>query len=187
MHTPLHPKHHPIFLPSTIYLQVGLGTDIAGGYCPSMLSAARSCVIASRCLEDGTQNYRHNHHLDEAPPPEAEERGKEGAGPEARIDWKEALFMATMGGAKALGIEGQVGSFAVGKAFDALLVDVRGGGGGAGAVVCMEGVDGPEDVVQKWVNNGDDRHVREVFVQGKEVKHGRRLREEADGEGEQEA
>ena len=30
--------------------QVGLGTDVAGGYSPSMLSAMRSAVIASKAV-----------------------------------------------------------------------------------------------------------------------------------------
>lgn len=164
-------------------MQVGLGTDIAGGYCPSILSAVRHTVIASRCLEEGTDNYRHNHHLDEMPPAERrQEVGKQEKGGglsngQARIDWKEALWMGTMGGARALGIDKQVGSFTVGKAFDAVLVDVDVAGGGSGALVWMEGVDRTEDAVQKWVNNGDDRHVLEVWVQGREVKQGRRLRE----------
>lgn len=33
-------------------VQVGLGTDVAGGYSPSMLNAVRSAVIASRVVED---------------------------------------------------------------------------------------------------------------------------------------
>jgi cytosine/adenosine deaminase-related metal-dependent hydrolase len=49
---------------------------------------------------------------------------KEGEGP-VRIDWKEALWMATRGGAEALGLGDVVGALEKGKAFDALLVDVR--------------------------------------------------------------
>ncbi|EKU20913.1 guanine deaminase, partial [Nannochloropsis gaditana CCMP526] len=115
-------------------VKVGLGTDVAGGYSSSMLSAIRSCVLASRALEDG-----------------------------------EALWLATMGGAECLGLEEEVGSWAVGKAFDAVRVDVKKGG----AVVVLEGGgDSAEDLVEKWVNNGDDRHVLEVYVVGREIKHG---------------
>jgi guanine deaminase len=174
---------------------VGLGTDVAGGYSPSMLSAVRHAVVASRALQDGTDNYRHNHHLDgavhaekaqqqhvqEQEQEQEQEGGGEGEAVGGRIEWKEALWMATMGGARALGIEADVGAFGVGMAFDALVVDVVGGG----AVVCVEGVDAKEDWVQKWVNNGDDRHVVEVFVQGVEIKRGRRLREEGERKGEQ--
>ncbi len=146
-----------------------------------MLSAVRHTVIASRALEDGTDDYRHNYHLDAGAAGQEQGQGEDGKKerrPASRIEWKEALWMATAGGARALGIEGEVGSFAVGKAFDALLVDV----GAAGAVVYMEGMDEKEDGVQKWVNNGDDRHVLEVYVQGREIKQGRRLREEEEEE-----
>jgi len=34
------------------------------------------------------------------------------------------------------------------------------------------GGDSAEDLVQKWVNCGDDRHVVEVWVAGREIKKG---------------
>jgi len=73
-----------------------------------------------------------------------------------RIDYKEALWLATQGGARALGLEGVAGSFHPGKAFDALLVDPMSGGGG-GLMVFYPEDDSLEDVVQKFVNTGDDR------------------------------
>ncbi len=54
-----------------------------------------------------------------------------------------------------------VGSFAVGKQFDALLVDTAGGA----AFDCYEG-DSMEDRFQKFINLGDDRNIRAVWVQG---------------------
>ena len=52
-------------------VKVGLGTDVAGGYSPSMLSALRSAVVASKALrmqhlapaEHGTEPSRANCHL----------------------------------------------------------------------------------------------------------------------------
>lgn len=55
-------------------LQVGLGTDVAGGYNPCILSVVRSAVIASRVLEDGTERYRHG---GEAPSPAADPEPKD--------------------------------------------------------------------------------------------------------------
>ncbi|EWM24381.1 guanine deaminase [Nannochloropsis gaditana] len=155
-------------------VKVGLGTDVAGGYSSSMLSAIRSCVLASRALEDGVEEWRHGE--EEGDREGKKEGGKQGGeqwckeGREGmRIDWKEALWLATMGGAECLGLEEEVGSWAVGKAFDAVRVDVKKGG----AVVVLEGGgDSAEDLVEKWVNNGDDRHVLEVYVVGREIKHG---------------
>lgn len=37
---------------------MGLGTDVAGGYSPSMLVAVRSTVIASRVLFDGVDRWK---------------------------------------------------------------------------------------------------------------------------------
>ncbi|KAM3570564.1 hypothetical protein VYU27_007374 [Nannochloropsis oceanica] len=164
-------------------VKVGLGTDVAGGYSPSMLSAVRSCVIASRVLEDGVEEWRHGEEVDEEGEKikcERQEKiqneGMAEGGKEMwcksgrdgmRIDWKEALWLATMGGAGCLGLEDEVGSFEVGKAFDAVRIDVKKGGG---VVVVEGGRDSAEDLVQKWVNCGDDRHVIEVWVAGREVK-----------------
>ncbi len=142
-----------------------------------MLSAVRSCVIASRVLEDGTEGYQYG---TTGTGTTTENGGDGGRGKEeatapkgktdVRLDWKEALYLATMGGAQSLGIEETVGSFAEGKAFDAIRVDVQQGG----SVVVLEeeeeGDDWREDLVQKYVNNADDRHVLEVWVQGREIK-----------------
>ena len=136
---------------------MGLGTDVAGGYSPSMLSAVRTAVVASRALHDGTDNYRHGHDGRDNDDggneegeggggggrekrPRQEEEGEQQEededgfpdGVEDRMDWKEALWLSTLGGARLLGIEDETGSFAVGKAFDALLVDVAGAGAWCG-------------------------------------------------------
>ena len=75
-----------------------------------------------------------------------------------------AFWLATMGGAQALGIANRVGSFALGKDFDALLVETR-----SGATFDVFGRDTPEDRFQKFVNLGDDRNVRAVWVAGRLV------------------
>jgi guanine deaminase len=41
----------------------------------------------------------------------------------ARISWKEALYLATLGGAQALGISDEIGSFEPGKDADFVVVD----------------------------------------------------------------
>ena len=67
---------------------VGLGTDVAGGYSPSMLSAIRNAVITSKTLRMQTLAS-----------------GAPGPADADLIDWKEAFYLATMGGAAALGIQ----------------------------------------------------------------------------------
>ncbi|GMI28256.1 hypothetical protein TrCOL_g13050 [Triparma columacea] len=107
-------------------VRVGLGTDVAGGYDGSILSAARHAVIAARvCGGD--------------------------------LAWWEAFGMATAGGAEALGMEGELGKFGVGFRMDA---------------VCWEGErreDGIEGYLEWIVHKGDDRNIRAVYVDGRQV------------------
>ena len=72
-----------------------MGTDVAGGYSPSMLSAIRSTVVSSRILEDGTDRYDFKTSAD----PTAAMMPKSHAG--ATLSLKESLWLATVGGAEA--------------------------------------------------------------------------------------
>lgn len=76
---------------------VGLGTDIAGGYSIDIMNSMRQAVAVSR-IRDGTRKLS-------------------GGEQSLAIDWKEALYLATRGGATALGLS--CGVFQVGAPFDA--------------------------------------------------------------------
>ena len=82
------------------------------------------------------------------------------------LDWKGAFWLATVGGAQALGLEKTCGTLEVGKAFDALRVDTR----NAAAFDAFP-ADTPMDIFQKFVNLGDDRNIKAVWVGGKLVHH----------------
>lgn len=136
-------------------LKVGLGTDVAGGISPSMLTAQRMAVVNSRCLRA--------HKLANS--------GGTIVTPEMEVDvisWRDALWLATMGGAQALDLADRVGTFEVGKEFDALLVDTTVQGGP------FDVFDDEEDehAFEKFINLGDDRNLVEVYVQGVCVKRG---------------
>ncbi len=88
-------------------VHVGLGTDVSGGPSAFLLDNARASVIASRMLEDG---------VDRDTP--AGQRGV----PDSRVDFRDAFWLATMGGAQVLDLP--VGCFAPGLQFDAVLVDL---------------------------------------------------------------
>jgi len=136
-------------------LKVGLGTDVAGGYSPSMLTAIRMAVINGRCLRA--------HKL-------ALKGGLE-VTPDMEVDvltYKEGLYLATMGGARALGIEDQVGSFEVGKDFDALFIKPEVPNGPFDVFYC----DSFEERLEKFINLGDDRNIAEVWVAGAQVREG---------------
>ncbi|KAI1734260.1 guanine deaminase [Xylaria scruposa] len=142
-------------------IQVGLGTDMSGGYSPSILEAARQAKLVSNHLAvpggrpDGLSQ---------------EERE------EAKLSVEEVLYLATRGGAQVLGLADKVGVFEVGKQWDAQLVDL----GTVPDEVAEDdqAIHGNVDVfgwetwderVAKWVFNGDDRNTKKVWVQGRLV------------------
>ncbi|KAK3294085.1 uncharacterized protein B0H64DRAFT_325976 [Chaetomium fimeti] len=134
----------------------GLGTDVSGGYSPSVLEAARQAVLVSRHVVF---------------------MGEAGGGRErAKLSVEEALFLATRGGAEVVGLEGRVGWFGVGMEWDAQLVGltvVREDGeveeGDGGGDVDVFGWESWPDRVAKWVYNGDDRNTKQVWVRGRVV------------------
>jgi guanine deaminase len=83
-------------------VKVGLGTDIAGGYSIDIMNAMRQAVIVSR-MREGSRLVSAQKDIDE----------------NLAIDWKEALYLATRGGALALDLPSGVGMFQVGAPFDA--------------------------------------------------------------------
>ena len=124
--------------------KVGLGCDIAGGYSISLLQNVRQAILVSRSRGD----------------------------PTLRIDWKEALWLATRGGALALDLP-NVGTFEEGQLFDAQLIHITPESGSR--VDLFEGVergrerDPFEELVEKWVSNGDDRDRAAVWCAGQKI------------------
>ena len=107
-------------------------------------------VTASRAREDGVSQ-------DLGP----DERGTSGA----RIDFREAFWMATAGGGEALGLK--VGKFVEGYAFDAIVVgtDVPDSN-----LIIWEQMDTGDDVLQKIIYNAERQNIKQVWVQGKRIK-----------------
>ena len=130
-------------------IKVGLGTDVAGGYSASMMDAMRQAIIASKVTFMNSRDV-----------PE------DGRKPWQPLTLGEVLYLATLGGAEVLGIDGDVGNFEVGKEFDALLVDLAPSGG---RCVDLFGHDTLLDSIEKFVYNGDDRNIAKVWVGGRQV------------------
>uniref|UniRef100_A0A673JFV7 Amidohydrolase-related domain-containing protein n=1 Tax=Sinocyclocheilus rhinocerous TaxID=307959 RepID=A0A673JFV7_9TELE len=80
-------------------VKLGLGTDVAGGYSPSMLDAMRRTLDTSKALT--IQDPQHK-----------------------TLSFEEVFRLATLGGSEALSLDDQTGNFVVGKDFDALRVNV---------------------------------------------------------------
>jgi guanine deaminase len=134
-------------------VEVGLGTDMSGGYSPSILEAVRQASLVSRHVAMG---------------------GDE----KAKLSIEEVLYLGTKGGAKVVGLEEKIGSFGVGMEWDAQLIGL-----GIVDGVMGFGDEGPVDIfgwenweerIAKWVYNGDDRNTLAVWVKGRLV-HERKL------------
>jgi guanine deaminase len=122
-------------------IKVGLGTDCSAGYMPSIHDAMRNASNVSRHLALHLKDDRYT------------------------LGFSEIVYLATIGGARVVGMEDQIGSFEAGKKFDALVIDVEG-------IVSVDSFlledreDVREDTVKKWVFLGDDRNIRKVYVDG---------------------
>ena len=126
---------------------VGLGTDISGGYSPSLFDSARLAMVAARALNSG---------VDAADA--RERRGVAGS----RITTGEAFWLATAGGGEALGL--LVGKFAPGFEFDALVVDVA---APQSNIALWPGLDSAADVFDKVVLNAGRANITTVWVGGR--------------------
>jgi len=129
-------------------ITVGLGTDVSGGYSPSILAAARHASLVSRTIAmDGDDK--------------------------AKLSVEEVLYLATRGGAKVVGLADAIGGFEVGMQWDAQLVQLdmvdQDGAPSHDGPVDIFGWETWESRVAKWVFGGDDRNTRQVWVQGKLV------------------
>lgn len=118
-------------------VRVGLGTDVAGGPSPSLLSQCSHAVVASQQLADAGD-------------------------PSARIDVATAFWMATLGGADLVGAD--VGLIAPGRAFDAiavrvpdvaLLTDDRDADRDDVFEERIVRLAGPQDIITVWVAGAD--------------------------------
>lgn len=117
-------------------VRVGLGTDVAGGPSPSLLSQCSHAVVASQQLVDAGD-------------------------PGARVDIATTFWMATLGGAELVGAD--VGLIAPGRSFDAIAVRVPAvallsdGSDAAddGFEERIVRLTGPQDIVRVWVAGTD--------------------------------
>ena len=83
-----------------------------------------------------------------------------------QLSWEDALYLATAGGAAALGLQGVCGHFAEGMAFDALLVDC----GLPEVFDVLQDEEQPLVLLEHFLSNGDDRNIVGVWVQGRPCK-----------------
>ncbi|KAI6099911.1 hypothetical protein EDD16DRAFT_497081 [Pisolithus croceorrhizus] len=129
-------------------VKVGLGTDVSGGNSPSLLYAIQMASNTSKMVAILPN-----------------EGGK-------KFDAAMLLYLATLGGAEVCCLRDRIGSFEQGKAFDALLVNVRDDSGNPAVWGhdLAEGEIPEKKVLKEWLERfffcGDDRNIRQVIVQG---------------------
>ncbi len=125
-----------------VYL--GLGTDIAGGYNPSILAQCRSAL-------DSSSNLQNVHDAS------TESR-------ESRLTVTNALWLATNGAAQMLNIP--VGHLSSGKRFDAIAVQDPLSDSQSNN---REGESDSHFILERIVRLGNSRHIQEVWVSGRKV------------------
>lgn len=125
-------------------VKVGLGTDISGGYDPSVYQNIRQAIMSSRMLDEG---------VDSEISPDL--RGKH----QAAITAKNAFYMATIGGAKSLNLT--TGQIKQGYAADLQIVHEK---------YPTFGHQGPENTFEKIMYQTTVSEIDHVMTQGVFVK-----------------
>lgn len=141
-------------------INMSLGTDVSGGYNPSILEVMKQSLLVS-------------HHL----AMKAESRSE---AEEVKLTIADVLYMATQGGAKAVGMLESLGSFEKGKRWDAQLIDL--GNYGSSVDVFEWQLPKPSihallhleqrklvNLLGKWIFTGDDRNCIKVWCNGRLV------------------
>jgi guanine deaminase len=130
-------------------VRIGLGTDVAGGASPGLITQCRDAVMVSRMLEDG---------VDASVP-----SGQRGVA-DSRIDITTAFWMATVGGADVLGLP--IGLIEPGRRFDAIVVDTA---STAGSLRVRADLHQPLQVFEKIVRLSGPGDITATWVNGRRV------------------
>ncbi|WP_163872949.1 guanine deaminase [Paenibacillus favisporus] len=130
-------------------VELGLGTDISGGFSPSLFDNIRQAVMSSRMLEDGVN-----------PALPAEDRGVPGS----RITVNEAFYLATAGGGESLSLP--IGRIQENYAWDVQIIDTK---LPTAKLPIFDPNEDLNDVFQKMLYLTRPENIREVWVHGEKV------------------
>ena len=153
--------------------KVGLGTDVSGGFSPSMLTAVQHASICSKMVALQITTEASNRF----PSSPSKFAGKQ-------LQIATLLYLVTIGGASLCNMSDRIGSFSRGKSFDALIVSVRPETGNPAIWSTSDefskvgshpkqngGGKDAKKILDAWLERflfgGDDRNIRQVFVQGR--------------------
>ncbi|WP_144510406.1 guanine deaminase [Bacillus sp. FJAT-22090] len=130
-------------------VEIGLGSDISGGFSPSLFDNVRQAVISSRMLEDG---------VNAAIP--AETRGVSNS----RITINEAFYFATAGGGESLSLP--IGRLAENYSWDIQIIDTQ---LATAKLPIFNTNEDLNDTFQKIMYLVRPENIREVWIQGEKV------------------
>lgn len=130
-------------------LNICLGTDISGGFSPSLYDNIKHTVMVSRMLNDGVNNRQ-----------EASCRGNH----DSKVSVFEAFYLATTGGGEALKLP--LGLFKEDYICDFQVIDIN-----TPTNKLPNYLDNEEDkhLLQKILYLSTSENIREVWVQGKQI------------------
>lgn len=124
-------------------IKVGLGTDSGGGFSSSILDASRQAYITSHARQTLTD------------------------GKETSLTMNECFYLATLGGARVCCMADRIGTFEVGKGFDALEITTLVQNT---PTALIEDDDSIVTIWEKFMMTGDDRNIAKVYVRGRSIK-----------------
>ncbi|MFU8646024.1 guanine deaminase [Lysinibacillus sp. RSDA_15] len=130
-------------------VDIGLGSDISGGFSPSLFENARQAVMSSRMLEDGVDT--------------AIVANKRGV-PNSRITINEAFYLATAGGGESLSLP--IGRLQENYTWDVQIIDTK---IHSAKLPIFDSQEALHDIFQKIMYLVRPENIREVWVQGNKV------------------
>ncbi len=128
-------------------VNIGMATDISGGYSPSMYQSIRQAVISSRMLQEGVN-----------PSLPRDERGRAGSS----ITINNAFYSATVAGGIALNLP--IGKLEKGYSFDVQIINIENN------IPRFYKEKNPEDLLHKILLLSESSNIKELWIQGRRVK-----------------
>lgn len=124
-------------------LVMGLGTDVAGGFSLSMFNEMKEAIENSKYLDLFSEGK-------EAPP----------------MTSQEAFYLATLGGARVLSLDKEIGSLKPGKKADFLIIEHQ----KADPFGAKSTYNSPQEILSKLIYRANDSMIKNVYIQGEKVK-----------------
>lgn len=138
-------------------INVSIGSDVSGGYSPSILEVIKQSILVS-------------HHLSI--------KTKDQSSFDPKLSVADVIYMATQAGAKAVGLDNVIGSFEIGKRWDAQLINLNSANSNIDIFPCnipdVNNIDKDTEttilnLLGKWIFCGDDRNCVMVWCNGRLV------------------